>query len=124
MTISGPPVAFRSARFVALALTLVVATACSRGVMRGTSDTDDAKVRVENRGWVDMTIYVVQGGVDRRRLGVAAATGATTMTIPASFVGQGRDLQFLADPVGGRGSSVTQRLFVRPGDEVVLMIQP
>lgn len=113
----------RRSMTVAVALVTLVA-ACATGSVPLGDSGEPATVRVDNRGYVDMTIYTLEGGTIRRRLGVASAVGSATFTIPASLVGQGREVQFLADPIGGARTSVSRRIFVRPGEEVRLMITP
>ena len=85
---------------------------------------DSTSVVVDNQGLLDMTIYVLEGGSARRRLGTANSLSKTRISIPRTLVGTGRDLQFLADPIGGRRNSVSQRIFVSPGDQVGLTILP
>ena len=78
---------------------------------------------VENRGFADMAVYVVNGA-QRIRLGTATGLSKTTLTIPPRVVGTARDLQFLADPIGGSRSGVSQSIYVHPGDRVTLLISP
>jgi hypothetical protein len=80
-------------------------------------------VRVENQGFADMNIYVLSGG-QRIRLGLATGNTTTTFTIPSYLVGGLTPLRFLADPVGGRRSPVSDEITVKPGDQVVLTIPP
>jgi len=119
-----PSIWNRRAPFFALLCVIVLTAACALPRARQTSSEDEAHVRVQNRGWVDMTVYVVEGGTVRRRLGVAPATGSTTFLLPPEMVGSGRDLQFHLDPVGARGNSTTRRIFVGPGETVVLLVEP
>jgi predicted small secreted protein len=77
---------------------------------------------VDNQGLLDMNIFLLEGGAVRRRLGTATGLTKTRLTIPNTVVGNGRDLQFVADPIASRGNSVSRRIFVRRGDEVVLTI--
>lgn len=78
---------------------------------------------VDNRGFTDMTIYIVNGG-QRVRIGMAVGKTTTALTIPVRVLGSARELQFLADPIGSDRTSVTDRLFVRAGDQVTLVIPP
>jgi hypothetical protein len=79
-------------------------------------------VIVDNQGLLDMTIYLLEGGSVRRRLGTASGLRKTRIPISSTIVGNGRELQFVADPIASRGNSVSQRIFVRRGDEVMLTI--
>ncbi len=46
------------------------------------------------------------------------------LRIPPSFVQPGVQLRFLADPIGGSRSPVSDQIVVSPGDEVQLTIPP
>jgi hypothetical protein len=112
----------------ALAIVSMATAACgARQVETAGGDValaDSTSIIVNNQGLLDMTMYVLEGGSLRRRLGTANGLTRTRIAIPRSLVGNGRDLQFLADPIGARGNSVSQRIFVSPGDQVGLTILP
>ncbi len=80
-------------------------------------------VRVENQGFSDMVIYLLRGSA-RIRLGTANGNGTTTLRIPPQFVFGVTSLQFLADPVGGNRTPVSDEIQVSPGDQVRLIIPP
>lgn len=121
---------YRAAFIIAAFATLSGAiTACASGNTVQTAEGDvaldgSASVMVDNQGVNDMTIYVLEGGSVRRRLGIAGAARTTQLSIPRALVGNGRELQFLADPIASRGNSVSRRMFVDPGDQVRLTILP
>ena len=79
---------------------------------------------VDNRNFTDMVIYVVRPGGDRQRLGTATGVSTTHFTIPSRLIFGGTPLRFLADPVGGRGTPISDEITVQPGDNVQLMIPP
>lgn len=108
-------------------LALGVATACARKPNDSAplaALTDSTSLTIDNQGYVDMTIYVLEGGASRRRLGIASAAQRTTLPIPRTLIGNGRDLQFLADPIAGRGNVVSRRIYVAPGDRIGLTLLP
>jgi hypothetical protein len=107
---------------VLLALGFAVACASGRPSRPGAS-AERTTLQVDNRSFVDMAVYAVNGG-QRVRLGLAVGKTTTTMTIPARLVGTSRELQFLADPIGSSRQAVSDRLYVRAGDRVTLMIPP
>src|SRR5689334_21272192 len=72
---------------------------------------EKAFVEVENQGFADMTVYVVDGS-NRVRLGLANGHTTTKLNISSSLVGAGRVLRFLCDPVGSSRTEVTQEVFV------------
>lgn len=118
----------RSQLIIAALAGTISATACSRNTVETAGGdvalSDATSVVIDNQGLADMTIYVLEGGTIRRRLGIAGAARKTRLSIPSALVGNGRDLQFLADPIAGRGNSVSRRIFVVPGDQVSLTLLP
>jgi hypothetical protein len=114
--------------FYAAALAAIVgfAAACGSRTMQtsaGDVAPDSATVLiVDNQGLLEMTIYLLEGGSVRRRLGTASGLRKTRIPIASTIVGNGRELQFVADPIGSRGNAVSQRIYVRRGDEVMLTI--
>lgn len=103
---------------------IVMLTACGAArPSRPGMEQERTVLQVENRSFADMTIYVIEGGA-RRRLGTATGGVTTELTIPATLIYGGRDLQFLADPIGSSRTAVSDRIFVRPGERVTLMIPP
>ena len=80
-------------------------------------------LQVENRGFADMVIYAISGG-QRVRLGLANGNSTKSFTIPVTLIrGAGR-LRFLADPIGGNRSPISEEMGVQPGDIVTLTIPP
>ena len=110
---------------VALALISAGTAACGRKQVEtdagGAVRADSTSIVVENRALYDMTIYVLEGSA-RRRLGTAGSVSTTRLDIPRTVVGNGRELQFLADPFAGRGNAVSERIYVRPGEQVTMTI--
>jgi len=80
-------------------------------------------VRVENQGFADMTIYAIRSG-QKIRLGQATGNTTTTFTIPANLIFGATPLRFLADPIGGKGTPISDEITVQPGDQVTLVLPP
>jgi hypothetical protein len=103
----------------------IVSLACSTG--RGPRKGDDGPLRttidVQNQGFNDMTVYVLREGV-RTRLGIAPGNKTTVFTIPDYLLGGTTFLRFVADPIGGNRTPVTEEVDVNPGDELVMIINP
>lgn len=108
-------------RFVLPFLLLLSVAGCggSRGVRPGTEPV--TTLEVDNQNFTDMTIYLVNGG-QKIRLGRATGKTRTTLTIPRNVLTFPRELQFQADPLSGRSGSVTNRIWVTPGDRVGLIL--
>jgi hypothetical protein len=109
-----------------LPLLLLIAACSARGAGEGASSParGNATLEVENQGFYDMTVYVVDG-VQRQRLGIARGNATTRLTIPDRLVrGGAAPLRFLCDPIGGEGLPLSEEIVVEPGDEVALVIPP
>ena len=80
-------------------------------------------LQVENRGFADMVIYAISGA-QRVRLGLANGNSTKSFTIPVTLIRGAGPLRFLADPIGGNRSPISEEMVVQPGDIVTLVIPP
>ena len=80
-------------------------------------------LQVENRGFSDMVIYAVSGE-QRIRLGLSTGNSSKSFTIPNYLLRGGVPLHFLADPVGGDRSPISEEMTVEPGEIVGITIPP
>jgi hypothetical protein len=112
----------KTTRRLIAAVAAVLTAACFGGKPRAPNEA--AKVEVENRAFSDMTVYVVDIGGARRRIGSATGLTTTMLTIPQNAVGNGREILFVVDPIGSSRTSYTNRIYVTPGDQVRLVIPP
>jgi hypothetical protein len=78
-------------------------------------------VRVENRNFLDMKIYVLRGA-ERIRIGTVTGNSTQVLVIPQYLVVGAGLVRFLADPIGGNQTPISQEISVRPGQEVELII--
>ena len=85
--------------------------------------TPPTYLKVENRAFLDMTMYAIRN-TQRIRLGIATGNTTTKLLIPSTLISGAGTLSFLANPIGGRRSPISQEISVTPGDEVMLMIPP
>ncbi|MDQ2768377.1 MAG: hypothetical protein M3Y30_14640 [Gemmatimonadota bacterium] len=110
-----------AALLVALA---IAATGCHpRNLHSGDDGPKRTTIDVQNQGFNDMTVYVINAGA-RTRLGLAPGNRTTTLTIPAYLVSTTTYLRFVADPIGGNRTPVTEEIDVSPGDQLVMIINP
>jgi hypothetical protein len=115
------PSLIRSTRLISV---LLAALACGgRSNETSPSPNNPAVVQVENQGFADMVIYAVNGG-QRIRLGLATGNTRKSLTLPGYLVRSGGPIRFLADPVGGNRTPVSEEMTVQPGDVVTLTIPP
>ena len=104
---------------VAAAVAFVPACASSKNFQERPRTT----VTVDNQALADMTVYVFRGS-QRIRLGMATGLRKTTFTIPQGIVFGATSVRFMADPVGGAATPVSEEITVSEGEEVVLRIPP
>jgi hypothetical protein len=109
-------------RFLLLAALLVVVAACGPRRTGPVAD-ESAQLRVQNNSFLDMRIYVVGSG-PRIRLGMVNGSSSATLRIPAHVIGMGRDVHFLADPIGSPTVAQSFSIYVRPGENVSITIPP
>lgn len=103
---------------------VVVLTACAgRTQDTAVEPEGPAVVEVENQGFTDMVIYAISGG-QRVRLGMATGNSTKTFTVPRYLTAGAGPIRFLADPIGGNRTPVSEEMSVRPGDVVTLTIPP
>lgn len=119
----------RAATACMLAAALAAPLACHHQYDTPVSEDEQtrgpATLQVVNQGFPDMTIYVMNSGGQRLRLGLSTGTSTMTFVIPASMVNAGAtQLRFIADPVGGSGASVGEQITVSPGDQLQVTIPP
>lgn len=86
-------------------------------------DSGPTRIQVENQNFADMTIYVIRSG-QRYRLGTVPGHATRTFDVPPALVAGGGDLQFMADPIGGTRTPVSEVLYVAPGELIELTIPP
>lgn len=111
-------------RYLLLAL-FAVQTLLSGCAARGTRGTRAPRtvLEVDNQSFTDFNIYVLNGG-QRLRIGFAPGLRKTELTIPSTMVSGSRQLAFLADPLGSNRATVSDQIYVAPGDHVMLTIPP
>lgn len=109
----------------ALIGTTALAGACMRNTQEGfeAEPVEPTYVRVDNRAYLDMTIYVYRSS-QRMRLGTANGNSSVRLLIPKTLMFGATPLRFQADPIGANRQPISEEINVSPGDEVVLVIPP
>jgi hypothetical protein len=110
-------------RMLLVAACVALPACASSGGNAAAADHPATTVLVDNQAFLDMTIYVLQGG-QRIRLGTANALTKTKFRIPVGIVNGITTVRFLADPIGSNRNPVSDQLTVNEGDEVELRIPP
>jgi hypothetical protein len=106
---------------VLIGLSLALAGCGARRSANTTAEEQTVLV-VKNDNYLDHNVYLLQG-LQRDRMGTARGLATTRFNIPRQYVFGVSVLQFLADPIGGTVTPVSERINVAPGDEVHLLIR-
>jgi len=109
-------------RFILLA-GCVLSAACVTSGAKSATPRENATVTVDNQALLDMTIYVLRGS-QRVRIGTANSLSKTRLSIPAGILFGATSLRFIADPIGGNRSPVSEEVIVTEGEEIGLRIPP
>ncbi len=72
------------------------------------------QVTVENHGWSDVSVYLLQGA-SRRRIGEVTSMGQRTFRVPGYLLESSGQLRLMADPVGSQDVVVSDIAAVFPG---------
>ena len=104
--------------------TLATLPACASKSAATTDDSRNAETTlvVRNDSYLDYNIYLIQGS-QRVRIGTARGLATSRLRIPSQYVFGVSVLQFMADPIGGTQTPISERINVTPGDEVHLQIR-
>lgn len=124
------PQTVRAALVPAVAILTLVA-ACARG--RPVADAEPvaaidttralvgpAVLEVRNGSNYDVTVFVLQGG-RRERVGLVGSGATASFQVADHHIG--REVRFLADPVGFNRSQRTDAMYLRPGVLVVFGLE-
>ena len=79
-------------------------------------------VRVENRNFLDMKVYVILRNAERIRIGTVTGNSTQTLYIPEGLIIGAGTVQFIADPIGGNQAPISQDITVQPGEVIDLII--
>ncbi|SRR6266545_726885 len=104
-------------------LALALLSAACYAANHGLSERLETRLRVENRNFLDMNVFVLGAG-QRIRLGTVPGLSTQVLTIPDYIVRSAAQLQFEVHPIGGRSNPRSETMSVHPGEEIHLTIPP
>ena len=109
------------------ALCLTTLGACHQGRSIGAAAAESGNagtitVRVVNRAWLDITVYLLQG-THRDRIGVATASSTSTFHIPLRQLSAGAEYRLYGDPIGSRQTVRSEPLHAQDGDVVTWTLE-
>ncbi len=101
-------------------LVLMLLSACG-STKEQTGEQGGATVKVTNRNWLSMEIYVL-GQSQRVRLGRVGAGNSKQFTIPAHLLSGATPLRFEMESSGAQSNVLSEEFVVAPGEEIILVI--
>jgi len=102
-------------------ISMLLLCACATTRQAGNQEDFKTAVRVENRNFLDMKIYILRGA-ERIRIGTVTGNSTQVFTIPEGLIIGSGLVRFLADPIGGTDTPISQEISVRQGEVVELII--
>ena len=108
-------------------LSLLAVSACTRHSAEGDEgelqpERASTTVRVENRSFENVVIYVLASSGMRRRLGEVSGTSTRVFEIPRNMIFGATSLRFQVDPIGSSRAPISQDIVVSAGDQVQLVV--
>ncbi|HXL08059.1 MAG TPA: hypothetical protein VN964_14145 [Gemmatimonadales bacterium] len=104
-------------------LLVLLAGACHRPGAAPLNPRAEVAVTVENQNFLDMDVFLIQGG-QRVRLGMVPGLSSRILMVRPELIGYGTEVRFELHPIGGRGNPLSETISVRPGDVIHLTIPP
>lgn len=117
----------RSLRLLVVSLLTLALAACGSTRPSGPQVGPAAQattLQIRNQSWLQMNIYVVVAGSQRIRVGSVNGNSTTNIQLPEHVVGMGREVSFIADPVGSSQTAQSFDMYVRKGERITLTIPP
>jgi hypothetical protein len=102
----------------------VLTVACSHSSQMATPAPARTVLKVENRGFNDMNVFVIPESSSSIRLGMVTGNSTSFFVLPEYVVRGLRELRFQARPIATTAGPVSQSIMVTPGDTVTLVIPP
>jgi hypothetical protein len=133
MTAPSPSSVRRLLRVALLVLAAAAGPACARRVVVADPDAPPAEaarrsveVRIENRSWTDMTVYVTRSVGVPIRLGYVPGGQTITYDVPPLALTLAGTLRFVGEVGGGVRQRMPWReeLPAQPGDRLTVVIPP
>ena len=97
---------------------LVASAACAGHHHHAPPDPPvDIPLKVTNRGWFDVTVYVLHDG-QRTRIGLVTGSSEQDFVLPARLLGQSHQLALLGEAIGNNDVARTETLNIQPGQYI------
>lgn len=95
----------------------MVSLACSNRHRTEAEPVSDIPLKVTNRNWLDIVVYVVHGG-ERTRIGMVTSASAQEFLLPARLLGQAHELSLIGEAIGSNDVARTETLVIHSGQYI------
>jgi hypothetical protein len=103
-----------SRRAFSIALIAASVACAGRRHHASAASLPDIPLKVTNRNWHDVTIYVLHDG-QRTRIGLVTGSSTQEFVLPARLLGQSHELALLGEAIGSPVFARTEVLTIQPG---------
>lgn len=109
-------------RRLALVILAISLAACSRGLRNQSADDGPVTIAVDNRNYLDVTVYALIGS---SRVRIGQVTGSTTASFDVMLrrISVSGDVRFLVDPIGSNRVWASDMIHVYAGQVVELIVE-
>ena len=108
-----------------LALLSILAAGCASHKPTPDATTTDPRspqlVTVSNDNWLDVAVYLVNGGMKVR---IGTVNSHTTKTLRTRLLSPASPVQLMIDPIGATAGHLTDAVVVMPGQRIELRVGP
>lgn len=109
---------------LALAVAVSIGGCARSGRLSTPAPTERTVLKVENRGFPDMNVFVVAEASTPTRLGTVTGNSTAYFVLPEHLLRGSRAMRFQARPIATQRGPVSEEIMVTPGDTVTLVIPP
>jgi hypothetical protein len=96
--------------------------ACTGGRKSRGSGIGRVQIQVHNNNWADVVVYAVSGS-QTQRIGDVTTGKIGHFQAPSDFDPTVRDFRIRIDPIGPRGTFLTQLISVGPGQTIYVTVE-
>lgn len=95
----------------------MVSLACPSRHRSEAEPVSDIPLKITNRNWLDIVVYVVHGG-QRTRIGTVTSASAHEFLLPARLLGQAHELALIGEAIGSNDVARTETLIIHSGQYI------
>lgn len=106
----------------AMVLLVLPMLACSRGLRNPGADDGPVTITVDNRNYLDVTVYALIGS-SRVRVGQVTGSSSSSFDVSLRRISASGDVRFNIDPIGSNRTWTSDMIHLYAGQEVELIVE-